>query len=469
MDVISYPIENKDRSNVIMELSEDIRPKYKMVRENQHNSQNDISDDDHETTTKITKEEVGNINTNNFRDIKEAIVEHTKEEIRSILIDILINDKSELNRYSEKHSCPVKTSEIDIGKKYVSSNSRKESRRPIATRKRTNLSCTSKQLKKSEDAPKMHFVSSATAEIYQRKRSSSPPKKSSLVISKQSKNEEDSSSSDFRTFQVLSENNDPDILTKKDGQRLISMASFNWLEKSNDIITRATGRPSTSFDTTFQAEYTLSNDELHVTPSRYVTQNPNFVTNRTQVASLTKCLKNKGTSRPHICRPTTALERRKLVPKPSKPIRSRMEQLEKILLATINRSMPQSSSSRFPPQLENCEWENELARNIITLYSSKMDVDGATIFDECSNNLETKRGNFSSMSERQIQKVSKASSADSNRSMASKLNPEMIWFFGSGSMRMDWNILGGEHNIIILIQCLVMKCMLFYKRQNLWL
>ena len=64
-----------------------------MVRENQHKSQNDISDNNHEISTSITKNEVDNMNTANFRDIKEDIVQHTKEEIWSILTDILFKDK----------------------------------------------------------------------------------------------------------------------------------------------------------------------------------------------------------------------------------------------------------------------------------------------------------------------------------------------------------------------------------------
>ena len=467
MEVESNPTENEDDSYVMMQLSEEIKPKYKMVRENQDKSQNGISDNNHEISTSITKNEVDNMNTGNFRDIKEAIVKHTKEEIRSILIDILFKDKSELNNYPEKYSFPVKTSGIGIGKKNGPNNSRKQSRRPICTRKRTSLSSPSKQMKKSEDVPQIHFVSSATAEIYQRKQSSSLQRNSSLAISKETKDEE-KSSSEIRTLQVSSENNDPAILMKKDGPNLISMASFNWLEKSDDIITRATGRPSTSFHKSFQAEYTLSHDELRDTPSSYDIQKQHCVRTDTQAASSPKCLKKSG-SRPHIHRPTTALERRKLVPKPSKPIRSRMEQLEKLLLATINRNIPQSSLSHFPPQLENCEWENELARNIITLYSSKMNLDSGMPLNECSNNLKSnKKGNLSSMLERQVRKVSKASSADSYRSMASKLNPEMIWFFGSGSMQIDWKILGGEH-IMIVIKCLVMTSVHFYKSRNLWL
>ena len=72
-----------------------------------------------------------------------------------------------------------------------------------------------------------------------------------LAISKENKDKENPSS-EIRTLQVSSENNDPAILMKKDGPKPISMASFNWLEKSDDIIMRATGKPSTSFYKSFQ-------------------------------------------------------------------------------------------------------------------------------------------------------------------------------------------------------------------------
>mmetsp|Transcript_33599 Transcript_33599/g.49314 ORF Transcript_33599/g.49314 Transcript_33599/m.49314 type:complete len:810 (-) Transcript_33599:90-2519(-) len=169
----------------------------------------------------------------------------------------------------------------------------------------------------------------------------------------------------------------------------IALSSLNWLQKSAKLIKENTGRNSSSIFTNdlfkqsncssgFSAasdenDKTLDqstdcfypeNQQLFYPPERSMKRPQSWPMPRRAIKS------SNSSTRPRQ-RPTTALERRKSRPRTSEVYRTKVEKFGRNLLGPINFDA-EPRKDPVPHSLKGNEWENEIARNILSLYSNKI-------------------------------------------------------------------------------------------------
>mmetsp|Transcript_15340 Transcript_15340/g.27136 ORF Transcript_15340/g.27136 Transcript_15340/m.27136 type:complete len:412 (+) Transcript_15340:95-1330(+) len=182
----------------------------------------------------------------------------------------------------------------------------------------------------------------------------------------------------------------------------IDRSSFNLLQRSSAIITKATGEPPKKFDDAFRDDgnhepgkeaaphsnntpETLEHDTTE-TEENEPTGGETMANGLQQIVSWPEhfrpttatrllhtshsVLRNKPSRRRPLT--TTALERRKPPPSTAASERTKAQKFSKRLLGPITLE-PKRPSYDFvvPNSLAANEWENELARNIINVFSNK--------------------------------------------------------------------------------------------------
>ena len=271
----------------------------------------------------------------------------------------------------------------------------------------------------------------------------------------------------------------------------ISLSSFNWLEKSSSVVLEATGRmrgdicsglapvaPPLSRGESAPPLLSSAGESAHnIADSRFLrkTSKDHMLSSplrpwSTPVAHPT-ATQSFFVAKSVLCQPrpkTTALERRRPRPGTAAVERTHAEALEDRILGPLYiHAKP--SSAPLPLSLRENEWENELARNIVTLYSNRVVGQVRKEADVAAGVLESKDGEEGSdnptletrpMSEdsnghgsqkrmtkkiisRQLTGTSTSNVASISGPKAYKVaipspNPKMIWFSGTGSIHADW-------------------------------
>lgn len=312
----------------------------------------------------------------------------------------------------------------------------------------------------------------------------------------------------------------------------IDRSSSNLLEKSSEIITEATGAPPKKFDSAFRHDGDQEPDEEAGTDSNRFSQPANKC-DSTETAEVEPCggdesfdgmphaipwrvrpttatrllhtshsvLRNKPPKRRPLT--TTALERRKPPSSTAASQRSKAQEISSRLLGPITLE-PKRPSYDFvvPNSLAVNEWENELARNIINVFSNKArseikgeppseddmaealppEISSTSLFSDGSafhgNDfiVQEEDGDFQRIS------ISRAGNDSTDAEFFAE-NPDtketatmlvkakktvkqdlqsgtfrlkMIWFTGTGMVQANWESLNGEDIFRVILSCFAM-------------
>lgn len=410
--------------------------------------------------------EVGN--RNREISIKDAIVACAREEIKKAIFDICsVNGRN----YHSKRQCSPTRRNND--RKTLSCQRR---RKQLSQRSRT--AC---EVAPENELHYNHTVSAVTKEAYR-------------SISKRQHEKNKGSKSCCIDLTPVHEN----VLSGKElmGElKGMSECSSMLLNKSAELMLKVGGRCANDiaekidqFEEEFKNSAKVEEKEKSEIPGREGPHVQNILRREIRTAPVQsqsfhdirpRPTTSHASSRTRV-RPSTALERRRAQTRPSTAmlVRAKTENLGRRLLGSINLNTTRPASvSSLPNKLEEGEWENELAKHIVSLYNNKIvsEIQGEHNFkakteslspEECSKFNDEVSMHTPSLSSSAFlfsgSSLSLKGSSEKDKNLPVFLNavkdetpsresapsrttrivknskPQMIWFVGTGIVHNDW-------------------------------
>ena len=264
---------------------------------------------------------------------------------------------------------------------------------------------------------------------------------------------------------------------KSDSTSSLSFASTKWIEKSALLIKKSskqicnveptrTGscsqkhlkeKPGTSLEQNFGSNSVLGIDRHSAKDAK-----------RPLKSGSIKNVRSRIRQRP-LSRPSTALERRA----PTRPttaylVRAKSEALSETLLRPISMS-PTSKVSALPFTMGENEWENELARHIVSVYNntvvSEVKHSEVNALDENASSISPKSkcigetalafsldtstdpsvaNNGSKKGSLDVDNIKREKLVRQTKELLMSSTPQMIWLAGTGDIDHEWKELQGE-------------------------
>ena len=376
--------------------------------------------------------------------IKDAIVACAREEVRSLLRQIVAspcNIKTSTNR-SYQYEIEAKPRERS-STAYQNCQSRKTK---LQTRARNNNSCNQRSSAVSG------FIDSVYDSKFGQRRQKTRHAKAKL------------SSIEGKNFT-------PDHLLKREKPGRISYSSSNFIKRSDTLLRddekiTESHICNTNCKEVFQVQdnnlmylndYFLKDNKdenIHVLPN---SQKKRSFQRKKADSQKDKCLSYSSDPRPKSAienrRPTTARERRTWSSRPSTAhiVRAKAKDFSKLLLDPIDKlNCPINVASNL---MNGSEWENELARHIVSVFNNK------TISDVRGNNVvKTNEVVLKSSQEVDENVYSQCKSGfniktsfrnnieayKDSKKLMDGLKPRMIWVVGMTDAFTDWRFMNGK-------------------------
>ena len=426
--------------------------------------------------------------------LKQAILECTREEVTRALNQLILPS---IITPTETNQCNIDDCNDSSSLYHRRPRSRKQKRPSSSSGKiETN------HMHRSSSAPHLH-------------KSRTIPHNNKIYLSSQ--RPKSSSSRSFLKRPSTSYSTPLDLPINPSIGYTINRSSSNLLEKSAVIVTKATGRRLEKYENAFKNEdpSRYSSNPLSSTKAphkrdkngsssedqfdgiqrvdswpQHAFLSPQPTRNSLVRPTTTSRMLYSSNSvlRPKPARPSTtsALERRKPPTSTAASERAKAEQFSKRLLGPIAiESQRPNYHTVVPHSLHENEWETELARNIINVFSNKVrsemkgesctipelpsagaynkyDVDRSTVVEgnESTNRsfthkepippsiVKTNSGSFSHILEHKSLPRQKESASKKGSHQNGALRLKMIWFTGTGMVRANWDALNGKMRMI---------------------
>ena len=269
-------------------------------------------------------------------------------------------------------------------------------------------------------------------------------------------------------------------------ESLLSFASTKWIEKSAKMIHKSsnevcnveatkTGKSNRRIDAGATKVGTpLSTLDVETKMNDAVSSRMYSDLKRPNSA-YTKMSNKPRISTRNLTRPTTALERRApLRPSTAHLVRAKTEDFSQKLLRPIALHSSKAISSPIPFAMDEHEWENELARHIVSVFNNKVvsDVQGSECPRQIADNVskgsqlpsKSTQGFFSASPPPDVLDVSGIKNAQrlvltdppskekilrQTKELMKSTTPRMVWLGGTGDTYHGWNELEGKPNTIV--------------------